>query len=93
MTLVKSANINPPYDNTGPNADICSASIIHYESLIVEGQFEMIKNEKEKQEALSIILDHYGQPTGPINLQVLSQTCVFKLTTENISGKKNFQHF
>lgn len=47
MTLVKSANINP-YNNTEPNADLCSTSII--ESLIVEDQFEMIKNEKKKQE-------------------------------------------
>lgn len=91
MTLVNSAKINP-FDNKGPNTDICSASILHYESIIAEGQFEIIKNEKEKQEALSIILDHYGQPTGPINLQTLSQTCVFKLTPENITGKRNFKH-
>ncbi|KAK8889219.1 hypothetical protein M9Y10_033965 [Tritrichomonas musculus] len=89
ITLVKSCNINP-VENIGQNSDICEASIIHYESVIAEGQFEIIKNEKEKQEALSIILDHYDQPTGPMSMQTLSQTCVFKLTTENISGKKNF---
>lgn len=90
ITLVKSANIKP-VENNGPNSDVCTASM-YYESIIADGQFEIIQNEKEKQEALSIILDHYDQPTSPMNSQLLAQTCVFKLTTENISGKKNIQH-
>lgn len=89
VTLVKSANINP-FEIKGPNPDVCSASIMHYESVIIEGQIEKITNESEKQEALSLILDHYGQPKGPMNLNTLSQTCVFKLTAESMSGKKNF---
>lgn len=90
ITLVKSANIKP-VDNKVPNSDVCTASM-YYESIIADGQFQIIQNEKEKKEALSIILDHYGQPTSPMNSDLLSQTCVFKLTAENISGKKNVQH-
>lgn len=90
LTLVKSANIKP-VENKGKNSDVCTASMF-YESIIADGYFEIIDNENEKKEALSIILDHYDQPTSPMNKNLLAQTCVFKLTPENLSGKKNIQH-
>ncbi len=59
---------------------------MEYESIIGKGIIEFVP-EEEKQEALCILMRHYRQETFPFNKAVISQTSVFKLTVEELTGK------
>lgn len=87
VTLIKTGQIKPVTYN-GSIPDICTASM-YYESAIAQGTLEIIEDIFEKKRSMEFILDHYGQPTAPINLDLLKKTCVYKVITDEITGKRN----
>ena len=60
---------------------------MEYESVIGRGRIEMVP-EKEKYDALCVLMRHYHQEEFPFNKAVVPHTTVFKLEVESLSGKK-----
>lgn len=63
---------------------------MEYESVIGRGFVEILKDE-EKYNALCILMKHYHQETFPFNRDVMPQTTVFKLTVEEVTGKRRMK--
>lgn len=59
---------------------------MEYESVIGNGVVEMVEN-KDKYNALDILMRHYHREGFPINEKMIAMTNVFKLTVENVTGK------
>lgn len=57
-----------------------------YESVIGQGHMEILSDEG-KYDALCILMKHYHQEDFPFEKAVMSQTKVFKLVVEQVTGK------
>ena len=80
-TFVKTSELIP-----APEGNPCGASM-RFESLIAEGEIEVITDPEEKNQALAAIMSHYKQPTGPFKDAVLAKTNVYRLVAKNLCGK------
>lgn len=58
-----------------------------YESVIGRGRIEILP-EEEKYDALVAIMAQYHEETFPFSAAVIPKTTVFKLTVEQMTGKK-----
>lgn len=67
-------------------SDGCSCTM-EYESVIGYGRIEGIPDD-EKYEALCTLMKHYHKEDFTFNKAVMSQTVVFKLVVEQVSGKR-----
>lgn len=63
---------------------------MEYESVIGQGHLEMV-SEDEKYNALCILMAHYHQQEFPFDKTVISQTKIFKLVVENMTGKRRMK--
>ncbi len=59
---------------------------MEYESVIGNGLMEFVED-KDKYNALCIIMQHYGRGDLEFSKEVIPRTTVFKLTVNNITGK------
>ena len=59
-----------------------------YESVIGKGRIEFVGDE-DKIKALEVLMRHYHKGEFTINEAVAKHTCVFKLTVEEMTGKRN----
>lgn len=57
-----------------------------YESVIGQGHIEIL-SDKEKRDALRILMKQYHQEEFPYNEAVVPETRVFKLVVEKVTGK------
>lgn len=60
---------------------------MEYESVVGQGTIHIL-SEKEKYEALCILMKHYHEEGFPFNKAVMPQTTVFKLVVESMTGKR-----
>ena len=60
-----------------------------YKSVSGRGIAEFIEDNKEKREALEIMMEHYRGPKGPMTEEKLSVTAVVKIRITEITGKVN----
>lgn len=63
---------------------------MEYESVIGHGRIEIVP-EEEKYEALCILMAHYHKEDFPFNQAVIPRTMVFKLTVEQMTGKRRMK--
>lgn len=63
---------------------------MEYESIIGRGRVEIVP-EKEKYEALRILMAHYHKEDFPFNQAMIPHTTVFKLTVEQMTGKRRMK--
>lgn len=62
---------------------------MHYKSVIGSGVAEIIKDEKEKAEALDIIMKQYaGDEKFEFLPKVLEMMCIIKVPVDEMTGKK-----
>ena len=59
---------------------------MEYESVIGQGHIEILDDD-EKYDALCILMKHYRKEDFAFNKNVMSQTTVFKLVVEKMTGK------
>ena len=59
-----------------------------YESVMGRGIIEFVSDE-EKVASLGILMRHYHKGEFAINEAVAQRTCVFRLTVQTMSGKRN----
>lgn len=59
---------------------------MEYESIIGQGHIEIV-SEKEKYDALCVLMKHYHQEDFLFDKTVIPRTTVFKLVVENMTGK------
>jgi Predicted flavin-nucleotide-binding protein len=59
---------------------------MEYESVIGRGLIEIV-SDKEKKEALYILMKHYHQEEFPFNETVIPHTTVFRLIVNQVTGK------
>lgn len=64
---------------------------MNYESVIGYGRIRIL-TEREKQDALSVLMKHYHSEDFSYNQAVVPQTTVFQLTVEHMSGKKRMKN-
>lgn len=69
----------------GIENEACTYSM-EYESVIGRGYIEILP-EREKHDALCILMKHYGKEDLVFNKAVMEKTKVFKLVVEKITGK------
>lgn len=60
-----------------------------YKSVSGRGIAEFIEDNKEKREALEIMMEHYRGPKGPITEGILGVTAVVKIRITEMTGKVN----
>ena len=60
-----------------------------YKSVSGRGIAEFIEGNKEKREALEIMMEHYRGPKGPITEGILGVTAVVKIRITEMTGKVN----
>ena len=60
-----------------------------YKSVSGRGIAEFIEDNKEKREALEIMMEHYRGPKGPITEEKLNVTAVIKIRITEMTGKVN----
>lgn len=60
---------------------------MEYECVIGRGKIEMVP-EEEKFDALSVLMKHYHREDFDYNQKIIPHTNVFKLTVEQMTGKK-----
>lgn len=60
---------------------------MEYESVMGRGYIEIVP-EEEKEDALCLLMKHYHLEDFPFEKNILPVTTVFKLTVEEISGKR-----
>jgi uncharacterized protein len=61
-----------------------------YKSIIGSGKVVFIENEKEKINALNIIMDHYsGKGEWDFNIRMMERTLVFRVEIKEISAKQS----
>ncbi len=73
--------------------DIACSWTAENESVIGSGKVEFINDVHEKKAALDILMKRYGFAGTPVyNEKVLEKTCVYKITADEISGKRNIKH-
>lgn len=60
---------------------------MNYKSVIGRGIIEFV-SENKKYDALKILMSHYHEENFPFNEKIIPQTCVYKLTVSELSGKK-----
>ncbi len=70
-----------------PAAD-ASHCTMRYACVMGTGTLEQVEGE-EKEEALWLLLRHYGQPAAALSRTVVDMTVVWKLTVETVSGKRH----
>lgn len=63
---------------------------MEYESVIGRGRVEIVP-EEEKYDALCILMAHYHKEDFPFNQAVMPRTTVFKLTVEQMTGKRRMK--
>lgn len=63
---------------------------MEYESIIGRGRVEIV-HEEEKYEALCILMAHYHKENFPFNQAMIPHTVVFKLTVEQMTGKRRMK--
>lgn len=63
---------------------------MEYESVVGHGIVEIVP-EEEKYRALRILMKHYRREDFPFNEAVVPKTTVFKLTVEEITGKRRMK--
>lgn len=63
---------------------------MNYECVIGRGRIQMIPD-KEKYDALCVLMKHYHKEDFDFNKAVMPQTTVYKLVVEDISGKRRMQ--
>lgn len=63
---------------------------MEYESIIGRGRVEIVP-EEEKYEALCILMAHYHKEAFPFNQAMIPHTVVFKLTVEQMTGKRRMK--
>ena len=72
-------------------ADGCSCTM-KYESVVGSGRIEIVP-EEEKSEALAVLMEQYHQGefsfSGSFPEEAVKKTAVFKLTVQQVSGKRN----
>ena len=59
-----------------------------YESVIGRGRIEFVEDE-DKLHALEVLMGHYHKGEFTINGAVAKHTCAFKLTVDEMTGKRN----
>ena len=64
---------------------------MEYESVIGRGKVEIVP-EEEKYEALCILMAHYHKEDFPFNQAMIPHTNVFKLTVEQMTGKRRMKN-
>ena len=63
---------------------------MEYESVVGHGIVEIVP-EEEKYGALRILMKHYRREDFPFNEAVVPKTTVFKLTVEEVTGKRRMK--
>ncbi len=63
---------------------------MEYESVIGRGKMEILPDE-EKMMALKVLMKHYHKEDFIFNEAVIPQTVLFKLTVENVTGKRRMK--
>lgn len=63
---------------------------MEYESVIGRGKMEILPDE-EKRMALKVLMKHYHKEDFIFNEAVIPQTVLFKLTVENVTGKRRMK--
>lgn len=71
--------------------EIKRSCTMEYESVIGQGKIEMISDAEEKYEALCVLMKHYHKEDFAFNRDVILKTKVFKLTVQNMTGKKRMK--
>jgi nitroimidazol reductase NimA-like FMN-containing flavoprotein (pyridoxamine 5'-phosphate oxidase superfamily) len=66
----------------------CDAQM-KYASVIAEGDIELIRGDIEQKKALTAIIEHYKQPKGTFDPEVMKRVRVFRLIATQLSGKAN----
>jgi len=59
-----------------------------YESVMGKGVIEFVADE-DKLKTLGVLMKHYNKDGFTINEAVAKHTCVFKLTVQEMTGKRN----
>lgn len=59
----------------------------NYMSVIGRGRLEIVEDEAEKREALTILTDHYHAEHFAFNPAAIPRTTVLRLTVESMTGK------
>ena len=68
--------------------DACSWGM-KFKSLIGTGRIYMLEDKDERNEALSVILKHYGHEGNPVyNGSIFEKTKVLRLVVDKITGKQ-----
>lgn len=60
---------------------------MNYKSVMGRGTIEFVPDE-EKPAALKLLMSHYHKENFTFNENVVPQTCVYKLTVKELTGKK-----
>ena len=70
------------------SADVACSHFMKYKSVLVWGTVEFIECEKEKALILNKLMKHYtGRDDFSYNSPAIKNVVVFKVSTQNISGK------
>lgn len=61
-------------------------STMEYESVVGRGRIKLVP-EEEKEQALLVLMRHYGEKEYTMSRAVVEKTAVWKLTVEKVTGK------
>jgi len=70
-------------------SDISCEWTTQYRSVIGAGKISMIENDKEKQEALDILMQHHGKAENAYDEKLLRRVAVGKLEIIELSAKES----
>lgn len=60
-----------------------------YESLMMEGEIEVLKSDEDKKHGLDTLMRHCGYEGEPrYNAQALAKTAVCRVRVESVTGKR-----
>lgn len=60
-----------------------------YRSVAGTGRAELVENRDEKEEALAILMRHFGGPAGPYEAGKLDKVLVIRVRIEEMTGKRS----
>jgi len=72
-----------------PNEQACNFAM-RYQSVIGFGTARLLEDEKEKMDALDVLMDHYSVSTShEYRQKVLSKVAIIKIEIETMTGKRS----
>lgn len=92
MSLIKAnggfASFEMDTDHELLSGEAACSYTYRYHSVMGEGRIELLSDPDEKKEGLRVILKHYTDIEElPMNEQIVSRTCIMKMTIEKWSCK------